>query len=267
MFLNRNTYAKKQLSEYFPVLLFVLMTIVLLGILSSCNAAKTAGISEVSPSEDKAPQVSPEKKAEPMEVVIVIDAGHGGEDWGTYYGSVKEKNINLSIALRLGPLLKKHGIRIAYTREKDEFIGLRERAELANTLNAALFISIHNNRMPGNPKYKGTETLYAAAANHRFDTMTDKKLARIIQNELVDKLKTYDNGIIYRPELAVLRRTSMPAVIAEIGYISNSSDREKLSTETFRQKTAEALEAAVLKALEEMGAGKDASGKWMVLGK
>lgn len=78
-------------------------------------------------------------------------------------------------------------------------------------------------------------------------------------------LGTVDNGIIERPNLAVLRKTVMPAVIAEIAYISNPSDRAKLSDDSFRKKAAQALANAVMKALDEMGAVVDENGTYTII--
>jgi len=203
-------------------------------------------------------------KPEPREVIIVIDPGHGGEDWGTYYGDMYEKNLNLDVSLRLGKLLQKDGVKVIYTREKDDYVGLRERSDMANELDADLFISIHNNKMPDNPYYKGTETLYCPPEKTTQDEMNGEKFATVIQRELVKTLKTVDNGIISRPNLSVLHRTKMPAVITEICYISNSSDRDRIGSTEFRQKAADALNSAILKVLEQMKANKSTDGKWML---
>ncbi len=214
------------------------------------------------------PPTTPENTTiapQPEEVRVAIDAGHGGNDWGTYYGDIFEKNLNLDISLKLGALLELQSVNVIYTRTTDTFVGLQERAEIANNANATLFISIHNNKMPGNSSYRGTETLYAASSNKRFKNMSDKRLAEIVQEDLVKELKTVDHGIIYRPRLAVLHRTNMPAIITEIAYLSNKSDREKISTEAFRDKTAQAISKAVIKALGEMGAFKSEENKWLIL--
>ncbi|MCX7921943.1 MAG: N-acetylmuramoyl-L-alanine amidase [Clostridia bacterium] len=203
-------------------------------------------------------------ESKPREAIVVVDPGHGGDDQGTYHGDMLEKNINLDISKRLVKLLKNDGINVVITRESDVFVGLKERAEMANNLDAALFISVHNNEMTGQPGYRGTETLYCPSPNTVEDKMNGKKLAAIVQKELVKTLKTIDNGIISRPNLAVLRRTKMPAVIAEIAYVSNPSDRARLDSAEFRQKAAGALARSVLKALEEMGASRDTSGKLML---
>jgi N-acetylmuramoyl-L-alanine amidase len=232
---------------------------------ASTAYSATGRLAEIgSMSVDKAANKNeiPEKK--PQEVVIAIDPGHGGEDPGTSYGDMYEKNINLDISLRLGALLKQAGIKTIYTREKDATVGLAERANMANDAGATLFISVHNNQMPDDREYKGTETLYCPAENPDPGKMDGAKLARIVQKELIGTLKTVDNGIIYRPNLAVLHRTKMPAVIAEVAYISNWSDRERLASKEFRQKAADALFRAVSKALNAMGAVKREDGKWFV---
>lgn len=200
----------------------------------------------------------------PKNVVIVIDPGHGGEETGTSYGSVEEKKINLDISLRAGRLIESEGINVLYTRKTDVYVGLKERAEFANKNDAVLFLSIHNNMMPDDPGYRGTETLYCTPRNPAPGVMDGEKFATIVQRELVTSLKTRDNGTIYRPNLAVTRRTDMPAVIAEVAYISNRSDRARLQDSDFRQNTASALERAVIKTLTSMGAKKQADGKWYI---
>lgn len=201
----------------------------------------------------------------PKEVIIVIDPGHGGEDLGATKGELYEKKLNLDISKRMGELLENLGIKVIYTRDKDTDVSLDERVNIANNLNAALYISIHNNYMPDDAGYKGTETLYCPPVNEDENKMDGKKLASIVQKKLVSNLKTVDNGIIYRPNLVVLRKTKMPAVIAEIAYMSNSSDREKLSNKDFRQNAAKALSEAVVEALEDMGAEKNEKGVWTVI--
>ncbi|MFZ5986284.1 MAG: N-acetylmuramoyl-L-alanine amidase family protein [Bacillota bacterium] len=215
--------------------------------------------------EEDNKEVNEEPK--PKEVIIVIDPGHGGDDLGAYNGKLYEKDINLDISLRLGKLLSKEGIKVVYTREKDVFVDLDPRAKLANDLGATLFISVHSNSMPNNSDYRGTETLYCPPANSENSKMDGRKLAIIVQNELIKALKTVDNGIIYRPNLLVLRKTQMPAVIAEIAYISNPSDRAKLTSSEFKQKAANALSSAVMKALDRMEAKKDENGVWKVIQK
>lgn len=213
--------------------------------------------------EDKELEELPQEPSD-KEVIVVIDPGHGGEDFGTYYGNILEKDLNLDISVRMGSIIEGAGINVLYTRTEDKDVELDERAYMANNLDAALFISVHNNSMQDNPGYRGTETLFCPSQNPVYDSMDGKKLAEIVQRNLVSVLNTVDNGIIERPNLVVLRKTKMPAVIAEIAYLSNASDRELLKQDEFRQKAARALADSVFEALEVMGAKKDEDGVWKV---
>ncbi len=105
-------------------------------------------------------------KRGPQEVLIVVDPGHGGRDEGTRYGNLKEKDVNLDISLKLAKLIKNKGYKYLLTRDKDVALDeilskdLEKRWQLANNKGATLFISIHNNYLENDSKYKGTETLY-----------------------------------------------------------------------------------------------------------
>ena len=97
---------------------------------------------------------------EAKDFVVVIDAGHGGHDPGAVGKISNEKTINLNVALRLGRLIKKNcpDVKVIYTREKDVFIPLDRRAEIANNAKADLFISIHTNALPNNRTIQGAST-------------------------------------------------------------------------------------------------------------
>ncbi|MDP4091831.1 MAG: N-acetylmuramoyl-L-alanine amidase [Bacillota bacterium] len=199
----------------------------------------------------------------PREAIVVIDPGHGGIDDGATDFNLKEKDICLDISLKLGELLKKDGIKTDFTRDKDNYVGLQDRANKANKEHADLFISVHINKLPEYPEVKGTEVLFAPKQPY-LNGMNSKRFADIVCSQIVDSLKTEDNGIKSRPELAVLHRTDMPAIIAEIGYISNSADRSNLSDPDFRENAAHSLATATEKALQMMGAKVNSDNKWMI---
>ena len=190
--------------------------------------------------ETNTTEISILKPYEAKDRLVVIDSGHGGSDPGAQYGGLNEKDLNLKIALKVNEILKSKGINTYMTRDDDTFIPLQNRADIANNLNAALFLSIHNNAY--NSSEYGTEVLYYPGA-------TGRSFARIVQDTLINALGTNDRGIIERPNLVVLNATKMPAVIAEIAYLTNTDDRAKLMDDSFLQKTAEALADAVVKAL------------------
>lgn len=180
-----------------------------------------------------------ERKSEPK--VIVIDAGHGGKDPGAVFSSVYEKSLNLDIAKRLRKLLQAKGYKVIMTRTSDKFIELTERANIANTKQADLFISIHNNSMPDG--YSGVMTLYSTRDSK--EDFTSKNLAEAIQESMVKTLKTKSIGARERDNLVVLNKTTMPAVIVEVGCMSDSSELKQLKKASFRQKAAKAICNAV----------------------
>lgn len=196
-------------------------------------------------------------------VTVVIDPGHGGEDLGTSSGGLNEKDVNLDVSLKIRDMLVKNGINVKLTRDNDTFIELKDRADFANDISAHLFISVHTNSLPQYPSFSGTETLYAPQ-QPIINGVDSKRFAGIIQDNLVKKLNTNNHGIKSRPELAVLHHTKMPAVIAELGYITNAAERQNLGKPEFRQKAADALAKATLDTLDKMGAYKNGDNKWVI---
>lgn len=182
---------------------------------------------------------------------VVIDAGHGGSQVGANYFGKYEKNLNLDIAKTLNELLQAEGIKTYMTRTGDSNISLYDRSELANGVDADLLISVHNNA--GKASEHGVMTLYYPGGTMNSNGgLTAKELAQTVQNELAQRLGARNIGIISRPNLAVLRVANMPAVIAEVGYMSNRAEMDKLNNKNYRFKAAEALKDAVLKALKQI---------------
>lgn len=179
---------------------------------------------------------------------VVIDAGHGGSAIGTAYGKLTEKELTLDIAKRLDTLLKNKGINSYIIRSEDCNVDNYERAYIANMINAKLFVSVHINGLESK-SFKGTMTLYCPSELKGF---TGKDLAAIVQKNMTKALNTVDIGLRSRPDLIVLRETNMPAVLAEIACITNSSDRAKLLTESFRQKAAQSLCDSIEEALPKV---------------
>lgn len=182
--------------------------------------------------------------------VVVIDPGHGGSETGAIADGVDEKVFNLDIAKRLNTLLREQGIVTFMTREDDSYVDLYDRTTLSNGIDADLFVSIHNNAWYS--QTQGSMTLYYPDDARARGNLTPKTLAQIVQNEMIKKLGTKDLGIVERPGLAVLRTSNIPAIIAEVAFMTNSDDMSRLKTATFRQDAAEALKNAVLAALNKI---------------
>jgi N-acetylmuramoyl-L-alanine amidase len=189
--------------------------------------------------------------------IVVIDPGHGGKDPGAVFREegnsklLKESDLNLAICLALYDMLREKGVNVYMTRYDDSFVELKDIAEFANNLEAHLFVSVHNNAIANNPDYDGTMTLYYPLSNSEAYGITSEGLAKILQEEMVNGLGTTDRGLSERPNLAVLNRTKMPAVIAEVAFITNPSDRAKLKTKNFLDKAAESICEGIMRALNE----------------
>ena len=191
--------------------------------------------------------LSPKTKADKL---VVIDPGHGGKMPGAIYRGLYEKELNLDIAIRLNKLLEKKNVKTYMIREADIDVDNYERAYIANKLNASLYLSIHNNAMD-DPGFGGTMTLhYPQKASARG--FTGKTFADIIQSKLLSSLGTVNRKIIERPNLVVLKRTAMPAALAEVAFMTNSKDRSNLQKEAFRQKAAQALCDSIIEALKKI---------------
>ncbi len=184
---------------------------------------------------------------------IVIDVGHGGSDSGAlakYNGTViYEKDLNLSIALRIYELLQKAGANVTILRDKDVYMTLYSRPEAANTLNADLLVSIHNNSATTSAP-NGTEVLYYNKEDEKsIYGFTSQEVAELIQKELVKETGLKDRGIKDCPHLAVLNKSLMPAVIIEGGFLSNPNDLQRMVTEEFKEAYAISVVRGVINAL------------------
>ncbi len=153
-----------------------------------------------------------------MATKIVIDAGHGGSvDPGAVYKGREEKNDNLNLAMAVGKILSENGVDVVYTRTDDTYQTPFEKAQIANEDGADFFLSFHRNSSPMPNQYSGVESLVYDLSG------TKAELAKNI-NGALGELGFKDLGVSARPGLVVLRRTRMPAVLIETGFINNDSD-------------------------------------------
>lgn len=217
--------------------------------------------------------------------VLVIDAGHGGKDPGAVNKARtrREKDINLRVALQLGKIVSENcpDVKVIYTRKSDVFVGLKERAAIANRAGANLFISIHTNAAPSTSaygletftlgsrtsqaamevamqenksilfednylqKYDGfdpnsTESYIAFELVRSREIEKSAKLAELVQDNIVRNTGHYNRGV-YQANLLVLRETLMPSILVEVGFITNSSEGEYLTTDDAVQKLASGI--------------------------
>ncbi len=175
---------------------------------------------------------------------FIIDAGHGGKDPGTAAGGAVEKTIVLDIARRVASHLKARGARVVQTRPKDRFVTLDRRVQIANRTHPDAFISIHVNSA-GNRKARGVEIYrpIRREAGHESGKLSrSARLAESLYRELARLSPAKDRGV--KPnsrKLRVVRKTHAPAVLIEVGFVTNPSDRALLKSSEYRDKLAKAI--------------------------
>jgi N-acetylmuramoyl-L-alanine amidase/putative methionine-R-sulfoxide reductase with GAF domain len=224
-----------------------------------------------------------------LKLRLALDAGHGGWDLGTVgRRGLMEKDLVLDIVERLGKLVE-NGLdaEVVYTRDDDTYVALEKRAEIANLSRADLFVSIHANYSASSTA-RGVETYYTntysslhartretdsapgAAQNVswtnvdiREKVQESRRVAGSVQRELYDMLKINNSGIrdrgVKEAQYVVLTGTSMPAILAEVSFVSSPADENNLQSSSYRQRIAEALYKGIARYTAESGRVKLAS--------
>ena len=176
------------------------------------------------------------------EYKIMLDAGHGGADPGAVYEGRQEKDDTLKLAMAVGKILSENGINVVYTRTTDVYQTPFEKATLANRSGADFFISFHRNSSPQANQYQGVQVLLYDKSGIKYD-MAENILGAL------GEVGYRELGVQERPGLVVLRRTKMPALLLEIGFINSDTDN-MLFDEHFDE-TAQAIAGAILGTLAE----------------
>ena len=190
---------------------------------------------------------------------VVIDPGHGGNDEGARGNGLKEKDLNLDLALRVEKLLSPYHFPTVLTRRDDSFVSLSERAAIANKIDNALFLSIHFNQSRDSSA-TGVETFYASSKVPPESAWTwigyfskpepasgdnGEELAGYIQTSLVTRTDAANRGIKAR-ELYVVRHTRCPAVLVEGGFINNPLEARLVGNADYRDRLASAIAEGVM---------------------
>lgn len=195
------------------------------------------------------PSPAPEIKPPPARslsrkgrIVVMIDPGHGGKDPGAIgIGGLQEKNVILPISLRIAELLEEKGIQALLTRDSDYFVDLQPRVDLAERANADLFVSIHANALLARPDVSGLETYYFDSGN---------RLAQTIHNNVLQNVNVRDRRV-RKARFYVLRKSSMPAVLVEVGFVTGREDAAKLKTSAHQNQLAEAIVRGILQYIKQ----------------
>jgi N-acetylmuramoyl-L-alanine amidase len=168
--------------------------------------------------------------------IIVVDAGHGGTDPGTMKEKTYEKNIVLSVAKKLKQKLESAGAKVIMTRESDVYKTLEERVQIAKNNYAELFVSIHVNS--ASPSASGTEIYYDTSKNpNGYESYL---LAKAIQQQIVSNASMKDRGV-KDYNFYVVRNNNVPSVLIELGFITNNSDYQKLTSDYYQNIFAQSI--------------------------
>lgn len=180
--------------------------------------------------------------------VVMLDPGHGGYDPGAVSShGVYEKAINLQIAQKVGEMLRPSGIEVFLTREEDidyapngvkgkttkKHIDLNHRIEMANEEKADIFVSLHVNATVTGQN-SGAETFY------HYKSESGKRLAELIQQELI-KINGMNRRIAKPGDFYIVKNTSMPSVIVEVGYLSSAKEQKKLQQTWYQEQLSRAI--------------------------
>lgn len=154
-----------------------------------------------------------------MPYSIMLDAGHGGRDFGATYNGRKESQDNLRLTLAVGEILQNHGFDVEYTRTTDVYESPYQKAQEANEAGVDFFVSIHRNSFPTDNEVSGVESLVYDLSGIKYE------MAKNINAQL-ENVGFVNLGVHARPNLVVLRRTKMPAVLVEVGFINSDIDNQ-----------------------------------------
>ncbi|KST64883.1 N-acetylmuramoyl-L-alanine amidase [Mastigocoleus testarum] len=184
----------------------------------------------------------PNRRYQNERLVVMIDPGHGGKDPGAIgIGGLREKDIILPISIKVSQILRQNGIRAILTRNSDYFVSLRGRVDVAQRANANIFVSIHANSLGlGRPDVSGLEVYY-------FDS--GLRLAQTVRRSILRSVNVRDRRI-RRAGFYVLRKTSMPAILIETGYVTGREDAAKLRSAQYREQMAQAIANGILQYLK-----------------
>lgn len=172
---------------------------------------------------------------------VILDAGHGGADWGAEYNGRLEKDDNLRLTLAIGDILQNAGVNVLYTRTEDVYDLPAEKARMVNESGADYLVSIHRNSSPYPNQYTGVESLV-----YNRDSIAGEMAANI--NEQLERVGFVNHGVNERRNLIVLNRTRIPAVLVEVGFINSDADNYIFDTRFYE--VADAIARGILETIQ-----------------
>jgi N-acetylmuramoyl-L-alanine amidase len=188
-------------------------------------------------------QTRPRPSVPRGKLLVVIDPGHGGKDSGAPgLGGLLEKDVILPIGKRVGAILEQNGVQALLTRDADFFVELPGRVEIAERVNATLFVSIHANSVDNRPDVNGLEVYY-------YDS--GYALAEVVRKSILQNIGTIKDRGTRKARFYVLRKSSMPSILVETGYMTGYEDNPRLGTPEYQNRMAEAIANGILKYLQQ----------------
>ena len=172
---------------------------------------------------------------------IVLDAGHGGYDYGAIREGINEKDITLEIVQRVDAILRSKGYKVALVRPDDTFVSLEDRVAFSEAQEPEIFVSVHVNSAVSNDPC-GIET-------HWYHDHS-KNLAEIIHKHMIKQIPSAKDRGLFKSKFYVINHTTVPAVLCEIGFLSNPEERNELITESRKQITAKAIAEGIIEYLK-----------------
>jgi N-acetylmuramoyl-L-alanine amidase len=175
-------------------------------------------------------------------VVVVVDPGHGGKDSGAPgLGGLLEKDVVLPIGKRIATILEQNGIHAILTRDADFFVELQGRVDIAERAHATLFVSVHANSIDNRPDVNGLEVYY-------YDS--GYRLAEVVRTTILQSIPTLKDRGTRKARFYVLRKSSMPSILVETGYMTGREDNPRLGNPEYQNRMAEAIARGIIKYLQ-----------------
>ncbi len=218
---------------------------------ASAQTSQVAAGQNSTPSAPSIPKPIIKPQVAQKRPLVTIDPGHGGKDPGAIgLGELREVDVILPISLRVAEILVQQGVEVQLTRNSDYFVGLDERVVMARKAGATIFVSIHANAIDNRPDVNGLETYHYHKGEALANTVHNKvveMLGQDLQTPLTDRH-------VRSARFLVLRKSEIPAILVEAGYLTSPTESLRLADPAYREKMAQAIAAGILEYLRQTGA-------------
>jgi N-acetylmuramoyl-L-alanine amidase len=195
------------------------------------------------------PTVIRTTRAPNSRVLVMIDPGHGGRDSGAIgLGGTREVDVIMPIAKRVAAILESNGIRTKLTRTSDYFVGLDERVDMSDRFNATVFVSIHANSIDGRPDVNGLETYYYGPEGGKLADVVHRNVLSVVTS----KGFYIGNRNVRRARFLVLRKSNVPAILVETGYLTSEAEVARLRRDDYQANQAEGIARGIMEYLRQI---------------